>query len=190
MARRLDDTRVGEYKVNWGYNFIYTILILSGVERTAGSQLHDKEGQNRDAEDHGDDLKQSFSDVFAHRGILLKLSLVHFLNSGDKQVCRDHLHLIAIQRIQELLILAHGQAVAERHFLGEVQCNPLTWGILLIVVAIISLVNIFLMSRVTDETIPFSSTEWSISIKTYPSVKTKAKPSSFNHLFSNIFLAV
>lgn len=31
MARRLDDTRVGEYKVNWGYNFIYTILILSGV---------------------------------------------------------------------------------------------------------------------------------------------------------------
>lgn len=31
MVRRLDDTRVGEYKANWGYNFVYTILILAGV---------------------------------------------------------------------------------------------------------------------------------------------------------------
>ena len=38
-----------------------------------------------------------------------------------------------------------------------------TWGILLIVVAIISLVNIFLMSRVTDETIPFSQFKQLIS---------------------------
>ena len=31
MARHLDDTRVGEYKSNWGLMFVYTIIILVGV---------------------------------------------------------------------------------------------------------------------------------------------------------------
>lgn len=31
MIRKLDDTRVGEYKVAWGWNFIYTIFIVIGI---------------------------------------------------------------------------------------------------------------------------------------------------------------
>ena len=28
MIRKLDDTRVGEYKVGWGWTFVYTIFIV------------------------------------------------------------------------------------------------------------------------------------------------------------------
>jgi len=46
-----------------------------------------------------------------------------------------------------------------------------TWAILLIVVAVISILNIFLMSRTTDETIPFSQFKQLISDKVIKNVE-------------------
>lgn len=31
MKRRLDDTKVGEYKTNWWWTFFYTIMIVAGI---------------------------------------------------------------------------------------------------------------------------------------------------------------